>query len=1205
MDGRLRCLLAPSRRRCAKAALAFAIAIATVVHPRTAAGQWSVTGTLRGLVQDTTGGVLPGASVTLTSSATYTSQAVVTNQTGQYAFVGVFPGTYALRVELAGFKPWEQTGLTIRSQDTLGVNVRLEVGGQAERVTVTAAGDIVRTESGARESVVTAQQIDNLSIISRSALELLRVLPGVVAPDQARLESVGGASDPESYTVNGIRSTSNTVQLDGSSLLDIGCNCGSIVTLNSDMVQEVKVQSSNYAAEYGSGGVAISAVTKSGGSALHGELYAYNRDHHLASNDLSNIQFGIPKPKSSFNYPGGNVGGPIAVPGWQYTKSRDKLFFFLGLEAQRQKLDRGAHVTVVPTLLQREGVFTESLDPIGDNLGQPVGPVLIPGGFPGAGTPAPGADLRPFMTPLGRALVGLYPLPTGSYENNRYNYAVNNPLPDNRVDFKTRVDWNVTASTRAYLRIAREDETVHDEFGVWGAPSDVAVPSPAIGHYPGRSYSASIVTVLSPSSTNEALLSWSRLRIDYEFQNPSKMRLGDYGVSWTGPFPDQSPWLPQLITNWGGSSGIGSLWSASTDAFSHNDALQFSDKLTRLVGAHALKFGVSVERLQKQQSYPENDAEGQFQFDPSSTPGTTGNTVGDVLAGRLAAFAQGTAVPIGHFRMWNVDAFAQDSWKLRRNVTLEFGIRGGYWTNNTELGGLGGWFDPARYDPRQPQFLDAAAGTFRELNGVCYVNTGCAPPGILPNRNPFVLPRVNAVWNIDGDGNNVLRGGYGLFVNRPMGNVEYENTFFLPPAIYHVQQDAFGGFDYGGGVGLTYDTAHEATLASRIGEVPITTFTPNSFTFPVTHSFSVSYARRIVFDQLVEAAYVGTRGRTLVGHIEGNAVPEGALLGGIVGNADLSVPVNRVALDPTVVNQFRPYRSYPSIAVTDFGGVSDYNSLQVTLSRQAGKRLQYFAAYTWSRTRGTFDAWGGDYNKRDPFVAARSYALSANDRTHTLAVSWNAFLPDGARGFLHYAWLRGILNGWQLSGISTFASGAPMFLYFDGDARQPGVLQAWHGTPDVQEGPYGPALAPVYTCDPRGPGGNIGDKVLDLQCIGFPALGESGQPLPPYDIRQPGRQTHDLTVFKNFSLPRAQKLQLRVGFFNLFNMPWSYAINTSLGTMCERTVDHVPNGLGGYVDQVCDPASGFTFTDDTRNNFGKITSQTGHRVIEFALKYYF
>ena len=201
----------------------------------------------------------------------------------------------------------------------------------------------MQTETGAREGVLKADQIENLSIIGRSSLELLRILPGVVAPDSTAFESVsfgGGANNTQGYTVNGIRSSGNTVSLDGSALIDIGSNSGVIVTLNNDMVQEVKIQSSNFAAEYGAGGMNVSAVTKSGGSAFHGALYIYNRDSKFAANDRSNSIAGVEKPKSKFNYFGGNVGGPILIPGAGFNKGRNKAFFFAGLEIQRQRSTR-------------------------------------------------------------------------------------------------------------------------------------------------------------------------------------------------------------------------------------------------------------------------------------------------------------------------------------------------------------------------------------------------------------------------------------------------------------------------------------------------------------------------------------------------------------------------------------------------------------------------------------------------------------------------------------------------------------------------------------------------------------------------------------------------------------------------------------------------------------------------------------------------
>jgi hypothetical protein len=1184
---------------------------ALLVTATTAFGQASgTTATIRGTVEDSSGGVLPGATVTLTNVGTKAVRTATTDERGGYFFSGLFPGAYDLKVELDTFKTYEQKGISLSPGDTRGVDIRLEVGAMTETVTVTAQQEVIQTETGAREGVLTASQIDNLSVVGRSSLELLRILPGVVTPDNAAFETVtfgGGANNTQGYTVNGIRSSNNTVQLDGSALIDIGANSGVIVTLNNDMVQEVKVQSSNFAAEYGSGGMSISAVTKAGTSRFSGTVYDYIRHHKFAARDRSTAITGGEKPKSEYQYPGGNIGGPIYIPGVEWNQNRDKAFFFFGLEAQRQKVDPGALFGVVPTLRQREGDFSEFLTSRGQNLNQPVGNILFPAGHPQAGQPVPGNNLAAAcpscITPLGDVLVNAYPLPNFDDPNNRYNYVLNSLQEQNRWDMKMRFDYNITNNTKAYLRIARETEEVEGARGVWWQASEVALPTPNLGTNKGRSYSGNIVSVLSPTMTNEALVSWSRLTLDNGYKDPSLMRKDHYGVDFVGTFPGASPYLPGVIPNWGG--GVSNLWSAANDMFAHNDALQFSNKLTKIAGAHGLKFGVSIERLQKQQNF-QNDEEGQLVFAPGWTAGSTGFAVGDIFSGIISQMTQGTRIDRGEYQMWNYDFFAQDSWKVRPNLTLEFGVRAGYWTNNKELNGLGAIFDPALYNPNAGQFLDP--GTFQQLNGVRYVATGDAPDGILDNRDPFAMPRANVAWDIDGQGNNVLRGGYGLFFNRNMGNVEYDNTIRFPPFIYRA---VTGRNDVPGG--LTYDTARLATLPLRLGSSAINTLTPDSFTFPKTHSFSLSYARRIFFNQVAEVSYVGTRGRDLVTRVNGNVVDQGELFQGTVGNANLANPIHRVALTDNAINSFRPFRAYPGITVFEYEGESDYNSMQLTLSRQTGKRLQYFIAYTLSRTKGTL---GDEYRNRDPFDPARTYGIRAEDRTHILNVSWNAFLPDGARGGMDNPFGRGLLNGWQLSGISTLASGTPIWLGFTGPAGNADIAQAYYGTPDIillnSPGGQQTGLAPVYTCDPTAGGGtSLGEKMFDVNCIGFPAFGENGQVLPPYDLRTPTRHNHDITLFKNFAIRGEQKLQFRVGFFNIFNQAFATTnvsrndIDLTLESTCNRFVDNVPNGESGFVNQVCDPTAGFSLTPNTINNFGKINLLRGRRVIEFALKYYF
>ncbi len=1160
------------------------------------------TATLRGAVDDASGGVLQGATITLVNTATLATRTAVSDERGAFAFSSLFPGTYDLRCELSGFTTTEHRGIVLSPNDSRGVAIRLEIAGQSEVVAVRAApAEALRTETGAREGVLTAHQIDNLSIIGRSSLELLRILPGVVAPDQNQLESVsffGGSNNTWGYTVNGIRSSNNTVSLDGSNLVEASCNCGLMTGVNNDMVQEVKVQSSNFGAEFGSGAVSVSAVTKGGSSRLSGSLYDYARDWHVAANDRSNSITGVEKPKSRFNYPGGNIGGPIPLPFSGYNANKDRLFFWFGLEVQRQDVDSGSRLSTTISDAARTGDLSEFLANRGQNLNHPS-VVLIPASFPDAGTPAPGNDLAPYVTPLGLAMASLYPRPNYADADNRYNYVYSALEPTNRMEARARFDWNVSAGTKAYVRISRDREDTEGLRGPWAnSASDLALPTPGLGTNRAHSYAGTIVQVLSPTMTNEILGTFTRQTLDASYDDVSRLRLDALNVRFDGVFPNQSPYVP-FNSHWGGGQ-LGNFGPNLNDIYAHNDELLFGDKLTKVHGAHLLKFGLSVDRLQRQQN-GDNDENGNLLFAPG-TPGGTGSQIGDLLVGRPARIFQGTRVKDSEFRMWNVDAFAQDSWKLRSNVTLEYGLRVGHWTNNAELNGLGNWFDATTYDPAQGAFTDPPYDT--QLNGVRYASKGQAPLGVLPDRSPFALPRVNAVWDIHGDGVSVLRGGYGMFANRPRGSVEAGPALNTPPNAYHVDVDAFtaAGLE----TGLTYDTFHLIPFQVLLGSQRIETPTPASFTFPRTDSFSVSFARRVVWNQVVEAAYVGTRGRHLVSSMASNVVPFGSLSSGVEGNANLSIPVNRLNLDASVVNARRPFQAHGPIYTSDYEGRSRYDSLQVTLSRQTGKRLQYLAAYTLGQAQGTLR---GDYGDRDPFDASRTYGVLDDDRRHVFSVSWNALLPDVSRRSSAFA--RAVLDGWQLSGISTFTSGVPIHLSFSGEAAGNGVSQAYFGTPDVV-GPAGPSngLAPEFTCDPRRGGSRVGETLLDVDCIDVPDLGVNPSLVPPYDIRTPSRMTHDLTVFKNFALRGSQKLQFRTGFFNIFNTASAATaiandVDLTLDTRCNRRADHVPNGVGGYADGVCDPAGGYSFTDVTKANFGRINILRGHRVIEFVLKYYF
>src|SRR4026209_2534815 len=209
-------------------------------------------------------------------------------------------------------------------------------------------------------------------------------------------------------------------------------------------------------------------------------------------------------------------------------------------------------------------------------------------------------------------------------------------------------------------------------------------------------------------------------------------------------------------------------------------------------------------------------------------------------------------------------------------------------------------------------------------------------------------------------------------------------------------------------------------MQQRLGSLGIITPSTDSFSWPTTHSFSTSYARRIPWNQVFEVAYVGTRGRDLLSRTNGNVMPYGVMSSGGFNGVDMSVPINRVAVASVSNNlaSFRPFNALAGITVYDYEGKSDYNSMQLTLSRPTGRRFQYFLAHTLGSSKGTL---GNDYSALDPYDPSRTYGVLRTDRTHILNVSWNAFLPDGGRGGLDNAVLRGVLNGWQVSGISTLA----------------------------------------------------------------------------------------------------------------------------------------------------------------------------------------
>ncbi len=1254
----------------------------TLLLQPAAFAQVSASGTIRGVVKDQSGAVVPNATVVAKSDRTGSERKGTTNSDGGFSFPALDPGTYTITVEAGNFKKSIQSGVSLSPSETKGIDIALQAGGANETVNIVGSAiEEIKTETGERSNTIKASQIENLSIIGRSSLELLRVLPGVVAPDQAgAVTSFGNAAD---YAVNGQRGNNNNVSVDGSRVIDIGCNCGSIVSMNNDMVQEVTVQSSNFAAEHGNSGVQISAVTKGGGRDFHGSVYNYTRHDALAANDRfrnylkgrdPNSLAGA-KPPGRFYYTGGNIGGPVYLPKkvfgplGGFNESRDKLFFWVGYESQLQSFGADPKTAVVPTLKQRTGDFSEI---IGKSILNQAGNVTVPYGFANAGQNVANGNLTPYIHPYGKALINLYPAPNFNDPSGRYNYVANPTQFLNRKDLKMRFDYKLNEKSNMYVRLTRETELQDGAYGIWWGPSSYELPTHNQSSNLGRSVAVGITSVLNPTMTNEVVISGSKLKLDNNYADASKVKLSTLGLNnlklpFDKQFGRQSDNAPLSLISW----AMGSLWSPGTNPiFAYNDSFSVTDNLTKIVGSHSLKFGGVVEQGNKKQNF-QDTSEGQIEFNQWNSNGTN-NDFGNLLVGQLGSVSHSVKIKPGNYRFYNYEVYAQDSWKIRSNLTFEYGMRATHMTINKERKGFDILFDPKAYKLGAGYYI---GGDPFSPNGIVSARRGQIPKGGVTPPPVEWAPRLNIAWDVKGNGDMVIRGGAGIFYNRVQGNAQYDAT--LRSATNGNIGTSFGAGDtiQGSGTsadgktfsqigGLTFDNLslpNPLKLASGGGD--ILSPNPDSKKFPTTYSMSLSVAKRLPFQTVLEVAYVSTLARHLGNRRSINYVPLGKLLSGAVPGdpgstttfldttacnpavngsckpivttgvkADLSNILVRTALDGAAINKFRTYPDLNTLRYQEYTGTSNYHSLQATLSRQLGKSLQFYATYTFSKVLGTL---AGDGQDVDPLDArGRTFGVLDYDRTHVFNLSYNYNIPELARGGLKNKFTGGLMNGWQLSGITTLSSGTPIRLRFTGDIVNNSTAIAYFGSDAFvrDSGNAAGAVSPTFTGDPRKNGTKVGSSLIDLAGISIPAAGTSGPSVSPVYLRTPNKSNFDVSLFKNFKIKETKNLQFRAGFFNVFNQAFAKNINTgdsgqsdiflTLQTVCnvktttnfkyrdaagvEQTYNRtVANGNGGTAQDICDISKGFSFTDDTKKNFGKITTKRGNRVIELALKFTF
>ena len=627
------------------------------------------TGTVTGTVKDEQGLAVPGATVTLVSEGRGTRMApVYTGANGEFVITNVLADTYTMEITLEGFRTVNRAGVIVSGGDrvTLGA-MSLSVGGASETVTVTAETPLIQAQSGERSFSISTEAVQAIAVNGRNYNNLANLAPGVVAG-----------------TVNGLRVNQNTLQIDGITSVDTGNN-GNGVTLTVDAVQEVRVLTSSYQAEYGrSAGAQISAVTKSGTQQFRGSFYADRRKDDLNANTWLNKERGLPKQKINQSDEGYTLGGPIGRP-----NGRSKFFFFLNQEWQ-QVLNANNETRVrVPTALERAGDFSQTLD----NAGRLYNLIRDPS----AGLPCTATDTRGCFADggvlgripqnrlydLGLRVLNMYPLPnSAATETQGYNYVSQDSSDQPRRQDLLRLDWQASDRWRFNGKWLHTGGTNITPYG--GGTTGYSTNIPQFGSTNpcpcSRQWTLSGTGTLSDSLVTEVFFGSSNRPITNYALNPdalSRSALGLNNFPMLYPNAIQQDLVPSFVFSGGGSRVVnGPTNNTQYAPFENNNtSYDLVASLTKVKGSHTAKVGFFMNRAVKEQS-SRAAANGIVTFvNDASNPFDTGFPFANAAVGSYQSYSQAAAWLKGNFLYHNVEWYAQDNWRVNSRLTLDYGMR--------------------------------------------------------------------------------------------------------------------------------------------------------------------------------------------------------------------------------------------------------------------------------------------------------------------------------------------------------------------------------------------------------------------------------------------------------------------------------------------------------------------------------------------------
>ncbi len=925
-------------------------------------------GDVVGTVRDASSAVVPGTKLTLRSVETNVERIETANDQGAYSFPSLRAGHYTVAAEHNGFRTAKTSELDLRTGDRLRVDIALETGQISEQVTVESATPLLETETSARGQVIQGAMIRELPLNQRDYTQLVLLVPGTTFNPAQRL---GGA-----ISVNGNRTLQNNYLLDG---VDNNSNATSfrgervdVIRPSVDALEEFKVLTNSYSAEYGrSAGAVINVTIKGGTNRLHGTLWEFFRNDAMDAHGWTPTIGGV-KPNLRFNQFGGNIGGPIR---------RDKTFFFVNYEGERQ----GQGVTyqaIVPTLDLRAGDFSRIASSYPAAIKQiPVDPTT--------GLPFPG-NLIPASrwSPVTRRLLAdpNFPKPTPSPFNtvpSAYTNTVTNTTRSDKFDL--RVDQYLGSQWRLFGRYSFSDLTLfrpaqfagyaegsfNDGFGATATRGQNAV----IGN----------TVSLAPTTLLEVRAAYTRLGANVSppnFGSPSSTKI-------TG-IPNL-PGGPEINAGWpkfsiSGLSALGS--TTSTPQFQIPNVYIANATLSMTRGKQNIRIGFDEQYIQTA-ILDVSSLRGTFTFsqsNPATSPGLTGNAWADFLMGTPAAYTQTSFTKI-YNRKQITSAFFQDDYRIARNLTLNLGVRYEYGTPVKEK-----FNHLANFSLQTGQLIQAKDGSAYDR---ALVN---------PQRLGF-SPRIGLAWTPTGK--MVIRSGYGIFYNLTNRQGREGLLGENPPYVHDLTHIIPGG-----GYPLTFETGPPADFfGSALTTDQILRANDPKLKDGYVQQFNLTVQYELANNLLFEAGYVGNKGTHLTRFWNGNQA--------------------RLPGPGTTLQARRPFPAYADIEYMDSGGTSNYNAFQTRLERRFAQGISLLNSFTWNRGIDNAAAWNdanGSLTPQNAYDYNSERGLSANIVKLNSVTSFIYQLPFGrGRRYMSGPSLltQNVLGGWELAGIWNWRTGLP------------------------------------------------------------------------------------------------------------------------------------------------------------------------------------